>query len=92
VVATRFPHAVELLGDGAGVLVEHQNPQMLAEAIRHVLTRPGFAAELATRRGRMVAELGWPAVAVRYAELAGQLVRRTSVASEPGAGGMVPTA
>ena len=34
VVATRFPHAVELLGDGAGILVPQQDPAAMAAALR----------------------------------------------------------
>ena len=38
VVATAFPHAVELLGSGAGIVVAHDDPDALASALRRVLT------------------------------------------------------
>ena len=41
VVATEFPHAVELLADGPGLLVPHQDPEAMAAAIRHLLAEPG---------------------------------------------------
>ncbi|WP_033339617.1 glycosyltransferase [Catenuloplanes japonicus] len=71
VVATPFPHAVELLTDGPGLLVPHANPKALAKAIRRVLTVPGLAAKLSRQAG---AELRWPAVAEAYDELAGRLL------------------
>jgi glycosyltransferase involved in cell wall biosynthesis len=69
VVATAFPHAVELLTDGPGVLVPHRNPRALATAVRKVLTRPEqFRTE------DDAATLRWPAVAARYEALAEGLV------------------
>ncbi len=38
VVATAFPHAVELLATGAGVVVDHDDPDALASALRQILT------------------------------------------------------
>ena len=43
VVATAFPHAVELLGSGAGIVVDHDDPDALASALRRVLTQPRLA-------------------------------------------------
>ena len=40
VVSTAFPHAVELLASGAGIVVPQRDPQALAAAIRSVLTDP----------------------------------------------------
>lgn len=68
VVATMFPHAVELLTDGRGLLVPHQNPRALATAIRKVLSDPRMAAGLTDRTDESV--LRWPAVAARYRALA----------------------
>ena len=75
VVATCFPHAVELLTDGPGMLVPHRDPKALAKAIRRVLTKPGLAASLAGRARPYAADLRWPAVAARYDALAGRLVQ-----------------
>jgi glycosyltransferase involved in cell wall biosynthesis len=90
VVATRFPHAVELLAGGAGLLVEHQDPPMLAEAIRCILTQPAFAAELVAGGRGLAAGLRWPAVAARYDELAHRLIRRIPVGSARKAAGELP--
>ncbi|HKT05305.1 MAG TPA: glycosyltransferase [Rugosimonospora sp.] len=72
VVATRFPHAVELLGRGPGLLVPHRNPLALALGIRRLLTEPGLAARLVHRT--TTPTLRWNAVAHRYEALADQLL------------------
>jgi glycosyltransferase involved in cell wall biosynthesis len=74
VVATTFPHAVELLTDGPGLLVPHKNPAALATAIRRILTQPALAAALRERTGPTEPTLPWPAVARRYHALAETLV------------------
>ncbi|WP_394619985.1 glycosyltransferase [Lentzea sp. JNUCC 0626] len=74
VVATVFPHAVELLGDGAGLLVPHRDPAAIAAALRRVLTEPGLASGMRHRSASLGAVLSWPAVAGRYRELAENLI------------------
>jgi polysaccharide biosynthesis protein PslF len=75
VIATRFPHAVELLGEGAGLLVPHQDPTAIAEALRTLLTRRAVAAGMTKAAGATAPELLWPAVAERYRQLAERLIR-----------------
>lgn len=74
VVATAFPHAVELLSSGAGLVVPHGNSAALAYALRRVLTEPDLAAEMAAEAARLAPELAWTAVARQYADLADQIV------------------
>jgi glycosyltransferase involved in cell wall biosynthesis len=81
VVATEFPHAVELLASGAGIVVPQRDPVALGQAIRSVLTQPGLAASMAAEARRLAPGLSWPAVARRYCALAHQVVAtRRSVA------------
>lgn len=70
VVATAFPHARELLASGAGLLVDRQNPDAIAAAVRRVLTEPGLAARMTAEATRIAPELLWPAVADQYRQLA----------------------
>ena len=70
VVSTAFPHAVELLASGAGIVVPQRDPVALGRAIRSVLTEPGRAASMEAEARRLAPGLAWPAVARRYAELA----------------------
>jgi glycosyltransferase involved in cell wall biosynthesis len=74
VVATAFPHAVELLSGGAGVLVDHQSPASIADAIRMVLTDRGVAGRMAAASGAVAGSLGWASVARQYHTLAANLV------------------
>jgi polysaccharide biosynthesis protein PslF len=74
VVATRFPHALEVLTRGPGLLVPHRDPAALAVAIRRVLTEPGLAAALTGRSHPATRSLRWSAVAQRYEALAERLV------------------
>jgi glycosyltransferase involved in cell wall biosynthesis len=79
VVATAFPHAIELLSSGAGIVVPHGNSAALAYAVRRVLTEPDLAAEMAEEANRLAPDLGWTAVAHRYAHLADRVVSSLAV-------------
>ena len=81
VVATEFPHAVELLADGPGLLVPHQDPAAMAAAVRHLLSTPDTAGHLGGLAGGPT--LRWPAVAARYQALAARLVRKRKPVTAP---------
>ena len=76
VVATAFPHAVELLGDGAGVTVLRADPAAIAAALLRMLSEPAQAAATTAPAARIAPELAWPAIADRYLQLAGTLLSR----------------
>lgn len=80
VVASAFPHAVELLAQGVGIVVPHRDPDALAQALRHILHQPEVAKEMSRRAGVIALELLWPKVAVRYVGLAMKLIRATAAA------------
>lgn len=74
VVSTAFPHAVELLESGAGIVVAQRDPAALAAAIRSVLTDAERARAMAAEARRLAPELSWAAVAGRYGALADRLL------------------
>ena len=74
VVSTRFPHAVELLGAGSGLLVDQRDPQAIAAALRRVLTEPGLAGALSAHSRLIAPSLSWGSVALRYLA-AGQVLQ-----------------
>jgi glycosyltransferase involved in cell wall biosynthesis len=79
VIATRFPHAAELLGSGAGVLVDHRDPIAIADAVEHIF-RDGAASERMRERSKTLAEdLDWRRVAESYLALADRLWRGRDV-------------
>ncbi|MEN1974651.1 glycosyltransferase [Cellulomonas sp. P4] len=69
VIATEFPHAVELLSDGAGLLVPRRDPEAIAAALEQVLTVFGVADAMAHTADRLADSLLWPAVAEQYLAL-----------------------
>lgn len=74
VVATAFPHAVELLSSGAGLVVDHDDPDAMALALRRILTRPELAANMAAEASRIAPTLGWSTIAAEYLRLADQIL------------------
>jgi polysaccharide biosynthesis protein PslF len=74
VVATAFPHAVELLCNGAGAVVNHDDPEALVTALRAVLTQPRLAGSMAAEARRLAPDMAWPLVAGAYLHLAQQLI------------------
>jgi glycosyltransferase involved in cell wall biosynthesis len=81
VVSTAFPHAVELLTDGPGLVVPQQDPEAIERALRRVLTEPGLARTLTARALRTAPELFWSAVGARYQAIADSLVAEALVAA-----------
>jgi polysaccharide biosynthesis protein PslF len=73
VIATAFPHAVELLSSGAGIIVPHADPQAMAAAIRSVVSDAGRREAMAAEARRIGPSLGWAAVADQYLMLSDQL-------------------
>ncbi len=74
VVATAFPHAVELLSSGAGLVVDHDDPDAMALALRRILTRPELAASMAAEASRIAPSLAWSTIAGEYLRLADQIM------------------
>jgi glycosyltransferase involved in cell wall biosynthesis len=74
VVATAFPHAVELLATGAGIVVPHGDAKALGQALRRVLSEPGLAASLEHEAARLAPTFAWPVVAEQYVGLADRIL------------------
>jgi glycosyltransferase involved in cell wall biosynthesis len=75
VIATAFPHALELLKSGAGIVVPHANPAALAAAIRTMFSDKYVLASMAFEARRLAPSLSWSAVAAKYARLSGELIQ-----------------
>jgi len=78
VVATAFPHAVELLGSGAGIVVNHDDPDALVTALRRVVTDPLLAGSMAREARRLAPRMAWSVVAEGYLSLAQRLIAERS--------------
>ncbi len=78
VIATGFAHAVELLGGGSGIVVDHDDAGAMSAAIRQVLCEPAVAAAMTRHSASLAPELRWSAVTARYRALAEDLLSATS--------------
>jgi glycosyltransferase involved in cell wall biosynthesis len=74
VVATAFPHAVELLGSGAGLVVDHDDAEALTAALHMLLTQPDVAAAMSAEATRLAPAMAWPVVANDYLRLSRSLL------------------
>lgn len=69
VIATRFPHATELLGDGTGALVEHGNPMSMAQSIRRLIEDPTLRARMRELTLQKAQAFLWSSVGHRFSQL-----------------------
>lgn len=69
VVATAFPHAVELLSSACGIVVPHEDPEAIARALGRLFTDPALEASMRAQARREAERLAWPAVGDRYLQL-----------------------
>ncbi|MEX0796882.1 MAG: glycosyltransferase [Acidimicrobiia bacterium] len=74
VVATAFPHAIELLGTGAGIVVPHEDPAAMAAAMRRLLNDPDLARTMSETARSIGSAMYWPVVAASYESLFAELV------------------
>ncbi len=81
VIATAFPHAVELLSDGAGIVVPHGDPDALLEAIRRVVEDDRLHWSMVDRARQLASMHSWSAVGRRYATEMMQLRRERHAVS-----------
>ena len=73
VVATRFPHAEELVASGSGIIVDHDSVA-LAAGVRVLAESPEIYDHAARSAAAKAGELSWTSGAVRYAEFIRSLV------------------
>ena len=81
VVSTAFPHAVELLSGGAGLLVPRRDPAAIRTALRRVLTEPGLAAAMGAASRGLAPGLLWSAVAGQYVDLGAGLLNARALSA-----------
>ena len=74
VVATDFPHARELLVQGCGLVVQHDDPKAMAAAIQEVLTNESLHFRLCAAARRIGPSLYWPEVGRSFGALVDRCV------------------
>lgn len=75
VVATRFPHAVEVLSDGAGSVVPIGEPHRIGEELRRVLSDRPARELMALRAQQLAADWYWPTVGELFVETMSAIAR-----------------
>lgn len=76
VIATEFPHAVELLAGGGGVTVPHGEPAALSAALRYLLNDPQLTMQMA-REARLLADgWYWPTIGQRFGSMMSGIAKR----------------
>ena len=80
VVATRFPHAAELIEPGPGLVVDHDS-SALADGVRSMVASPALYDRAARSAAAKSGDLSWESSAVRYAEFVRSLAPGALTAS-----------
>jgi glycosyltransferase involved in cell wall biosynthesis len=78
VIATAFPHARELLSEGAGIVVPHNDPSALGAAVRGVFEVPVSTMRMASKARAIGSTMYWPVVARQYEAASNTLVSQGS--------------
>ncbi|MEQ1700298.1 MAG: glycosyltransferase [Ilumatobacteraceae bacterium] len=73
VIATAFPHALELAATSAVRVVPHGDPPALAAAIRHVMGDPVELATMTAAAVSLAPSMSWASVADRYLAVCAEL-------------------
>jgi glycosyltransferase involved in cell wall biosynthesis len=74
VIATRFPHAQELLASGAGITVNQRDSSSMARGLRSVLVNRTRAEAMQREAARLAPSFLWSNVAQMYREVARKVV------------------
>ncbi|MDH3500606.1 MAG: glycosyltransferase, partial [Acidimicrobiia bacterium] len=76
VVATEFPHAVELAEADAVVTAPHQRPDAIAQALTDLFDAPNQMERMRDAQRRLAPDLEWSSVAARYEALVRSVLKR----------------
>lgn len=69
VIATQFPHAVELLSGGAGITVPHGDSGALSAALRRLLTDQRLTSRMGREARRIADGWYWPTIGRRFGSM-----------------------
>ena len=69
IISTPIPHATEMLKDGAGLVVDFQNPEQLAQAVIKLLYDPILMQQMSLNGLHKIAPTAWENSAIAHVEL-----------------------
>lgn len=79
VIATRFPHAVELLSGGAGMTVAHGDPPSLSMALRRLLTDRRLMSRMAREAQQLADGWYWPTIGRRFGTMMSEMAAANKI-------------
>lgn len=74
IIATPIPHALELLGDGSGLIFEFKNSEQLASATNRLLANEPLRSKMRINGLQKIMATAWENSAIAYATLFHQLI------------------
>lgn len=75
IISTPIPHATEMLKDGAGMIVDFQNPEQLAQAIIQLLYDPILLQQMSLNGLHKIAPTSWENSAIAHVELINKVIK-----------------
>jgi len=75
VISTPIPHAKELLGNDAGIIVDFRNPEQMSNAITDLLSHPAKRKQMRLNALHKIRPTSWQNSAIAHAELLMKVTR-----------------
>ncbi len=69
IISTPIPHAVEVLQNGTGIIIDFENPKQLAEQVNHLLENEKLRKEISSNGIHKLAPTAWENSAIAHAIL-----------------------
>ncbi len=69
IISTPIPHAVEVLQNGTGIIIDFENPKQLAEQVNHLLKNEQLRKEISSNGIHKLAPTAWENSAIAHAIL-----------------------
>ena len=69
IISTPIPHAIEVLSDGTGIIIDFENSEQLAEQVNHLLNDEQIRAAISSNGIHKLAPTAWQNAAISHAIL-----------------------
>jgi glycosyltransferase involved in cell wall biosynthesis len=69
IISTPIPHAVEVLQNGTGIIIDFENPKQLAQQVNHLLDNKQLRSEISSNGIHKLAPTAWENSAIAHALL-----------------------
>lgn len=69
IISTPIPHAIEVLSDGTGIIIDFENSEQLAKQVNHLLENEQMRATISSNGIHKLAPTAWENTAISHAVL-----------------------